>query len=264
MARLFKDGMRELCKHCGERWSKIGVWCQVCIEAEWPYAPVGDGEHWIVWKVAWRRADNLFIGAFGAAYEVGEVTAVWAPANWLLSPLGALKEVAYGNNTNTWERHRDQLTIIAAVGRVRDLQLQENQVLRGLSPALTLAAWPLAECPLTPHEASDLLLDVNGNSEAIDAWECTFRPALPTAVALPPAIHGCQAIVAQITRDLRSSAEQNIWYDLVAKTREIRADVPIQLVEIAYKLRPATLRAIRQRTVEWAERPIAPTNHRVS
>jgi hypothetical protein len=162
---------QELCHHigCGRK-SHTGFWCQDCIEREWPYASLGDGEHWIVWKGVDKIRANLFQGALECPYRLGQVIIPSGASNWLLSPLGAIKE-GYGNH------------ILAAIVRAQDCYLDKHLVLDCTSPVLPLAAFPRSQLP-SYEEAVALLEDVNANLIQIEAFERYMRAQLQ--LPIPP------------------------------------------------------------------------------
>jgi hypothetical protein len=192
--------MTQKCQHIGcENISFTGVWCKECIESEWQSCAVGDGHHWIGWKVAWQKAENLFIGAFGAPYEVGEVTIPFGLADWLLSPLGALKEVVKGANRDLWKKKEGKIYIIAGIVAIKNVELIVQQradestlFLRGNSPCLVLGAYSLSEFPIKPRKAIALLDGMRDNpycQQEVDRWEQRLRPTnIPSDIFLPPPI----------------------------------------------------------------------------
>lgn len=244
------------CQHGGcLNQSHTGFWCQECIEFEWPQAVVGDGQHWIGWKATWQKG-NLFIGAFGAPYKIGEYTIPFACGDWLLSPLGALKEVYQGSNTVIWqENNRSDIHIISAIVRIREVYLKGNQVLRGPSPALTIAAHPLKSFPLRPEQATLLLGQMERERayrQRVDELEKELRPSLPEKVNLPPAIPGPKSSLGD--RLLRRRILREIWRETL---RENTLSgllgyfySPINLGFVTKALSAENLDRIRERTIE--------------
>lgn len=162
------------CQHLGcTQESLTGHWCQGCIEHEWPQAPVGNGEHWIVWKGVWQISDDLFVGSLGAPYELGDVTVPLGLNFCLLSPLGAIKE---GHGTH----------ILAGLVRARDCHLLPRLTLIApYTPFLALAVFPREKLP-DRGLATRLLSQVNEYLPEIESFERQLRPSLPESITLPP------------------------------------------------------------------------------
>lgn len=141
---------------CG-RPSSTGHWCQACIEREWPNAAWGNGGHWIVWKGVTQARPDRFEGALGCPYRLGQISTPQGVSNWLLSPLGALKE-GHGSH------------LLAATVSVRTCALTKRLVLNGLGPVMPLAAFPRDEAP-DGETARAWLSDVNRHLAKIEAFE---------------------------------------------------------------------------------------------
>ena len=160
------------CQHegCG-RESHTGFWCQECIEHEWPYAAWGDGKHWIVWKgvSAARGYFDTFTGALSCPYRLGRVVTLHGTGNWLLSPLGAIKE-EHGTH------------ILAALVGAQWCWLSPRLIIYSGSPALPLGAFPRSQLP-SPEQVRDWLSDVNGHLEVIEAFETLMRAQMQPPIA---------------------------------------------------------------------------------
>lgn len=161
------------CQHvgCGQL-SHTGFWCQRCIEQEWPCAALGDGQHWIAWKGVERagRRDDLFRGAMDCPYRIGRFAHPQGNSNWLLSPLGAIKE-GYGSH------------ILAAIVSAPRCWLRQDLILDSTSPVLPLTAFPRSLLP-TQQQAGRLLDAVNLHLAKIEAFEQQMRRRLPLGSTL--------------------------------------------------------------------------------
>lgn len=178
------------CNNCGLL-SQNGFWCRACLEHNWPYAAAPDGVHCYINKLGIEIAPGLYLGALGAPYEVGQVTAVWGQASWLLSPLGAVSELVVGANAAIWRRSilTGRLFIITALARFADLTLEPNLILATTAPVLVVRAIPvraLARLGLTAKKAKVWLSDVNHFAPAVNQWENWLKPRQRFPVAIPP------------------------------------------------------------------------------
>lgn len=144
------------------------------IRSDWPQALLPGRKRLIAWKGVNQTESQIFRGAIGAPYILNNVTIPLGTANWLLSPLGAIKE-GYGQ------------FILAAVLRVDDTGMRQDFVLDSDSPAFSLAAFSRDELPYNMVQASKLLDKVDINAVEIDAFELEMRQKLviPKALHLP-------------------------------------------------------------------------------
>jgi len=257
--------MGQKCSHEGcSNLSWTGIWCEECIENEWRSCAVGDGLHWIGWKVTWQKANNLFIGAFGAPYEVGEVTVPFGFSDWLLSPLGALKEAVKGANEPLWLRKWKVVRIIAAVISKKNVKLISRETalfLRGNSPALVVGAYPVSSFPVEPEKAIALLDGMRDNpffQEEVDRLERELRPNIPPEIYLPPSIplpssNDLQNIRAEIFRRLTEEAENSYLLKLREKLRKEewnQVDPPLfDLTREVEEAKAEVLRSLRRKTI---------------
>ncbi len=167
-------------------------WCTACLEEEWPACRL-DGRYGLVWKLVsldgrpWTRS---YRGLMGAPYRVGFPSVLFSPrfgiaGNFLLSPLGALKEF-YIRSGVTWEQGMENWALLCVIVPWERVILRPDLVLQGdsVTPHLPLAALGVkvvVRLGLTPQKATSLL---DGLPERVawlevQAWEEKLRPELP-------------------------------------------------------------------------------------
>ena len=182
---------------------QVSHWCIGCMEEEWPSCRL-DGRYGLVWKLVTREdfppqhkkeslIENRYRGMLGALYRVDFPSVLLPPllsfsgiCNFLLSPLGALKEL---HTRSPWKPlgkggNWTLLALIVPWDRVilrSDLVLQGDLFMPHL-PVLALDAASVAKQGLTPGEAVSLL-DALPESSAwltVHAWEKRLRPEVLT------------------------------------------------------------------------------------
>ncbi|MFB6271359.1 MAG: hypothetical protein ABEL51_00545 [Salinibacter sp.] len=200
--------------HSGSSTYWASHWCVACMREAWP-ASVVDERTALVWKAvrAERRGNALYHwqsfsaelsdlsaaegglvkseltrdgdwyrGIMGAPYRLRFPSALLGSANFLLSPLGALKE-----------QHRqagrllppdDASTIVAILVPWAHLALDENQVLTADAhapyvPVHAFAVNELAQRSLPPQRAAELVDALPEAWAEVADWETQLRPALP-------------------------------------------------------------------------------------
>lgn len=204
----------------GFRLTRVSHWCVPCMAEEWPYSAIderyaivwklvrrepdrpppyprrpsagvdeaGDPEDALGWLALWlsrpqRGSETRFRGLMGAPYRLGFPAVLLGAGNFLLSPLGALKEF---ENLRGFAHSPTGWAVLAAVVPWRHLALRPDLVLDAgaFTPYLPLVAHKLealAEQGLTPSKARRLLdeLPDEGAGLAVEAWEARLRPELP-------------------------------------------------------------------------------------
>ncbi len=161
------------------------------ILTDWPHS-WADDRHIVVWKGVSIAADytsltgepedpshwqqGYVFGQLGAPYRAGEPTYPNGPANWCLSPLGAIKN-GFGNR------------LIAAVLPVEGLRIRADFVLETLQGAYTCADLPQqdvqfpdswaadghANVPVQAHHADWILNALDRYADLADAIERQMR-----------------------------------------------------------------------------------------
>ncbi len=190
----------------GFRLTLTSYWCAPCMAEEWPYSRI-DERYALVWKLVRRepesppieqqegvegwlplwlsrpRGGTRFRGLVGAPYRLGFPAVFLGAGNFLLSPLGALKEFenlrGFAHTTAGW-------AVLAAIVPWSRVALRPDFVLDAgaFTPYLPVAAYELealAEQGLMPSRARRLLDALPEESAwlAVEAWESRLRPELP-------------------------------------------------------------------------------------
>lgn len=250
------------CKFCHHQPThNNGELCLNCIKNEWPFAIIENSEYLIVWKATWRKygAKNLAIGFYGAPYQLSKVTAPWGLANWLLSPLGALKETRFGVNRSFWTEKERRIRIIAALAAIKHLRVvnhRKNLIIESTSPVLTVKIMDPAEFPLSAIRANGLLADVNANCLIIDELEKCLRPVIPNRISLPPPLNRQLAlqVIQNVARAFRGRGTFRLWQEF--ETHVVSGNNSIR--EFVQELEPAAVVALRREAVKMAWRQRQP------
>jgi hypothetical protein len=174
-------------------------WCISCMEEEWPASRL-DGCYGLFWKlvsseevgVRGTAGGRRYRGFMGAPYRLGFPSVIFpiflplaGPCNFLLSPLGALKEMHYRAPLD-FEPAWENWAVLAVIVPWERVILRADLVLQGdlFTPLLPVAALEIrriARQGLTPTEASSYL-DALPDSVAwmkVQHWENRLRPELP-------------------------------------------------------------------------------------
>lgn len=175
-------------------------WCRACMREAWP-ASVVDDDYALVWKAVNVEIQNesdsaseslaqlgltrdglWHRGLAGAPYRLGFPGALLGGGNFLLSPLGALKE--HSKRPLPFLPQDETPAVMAIVVPWRRLILDPRQVLiaGAFTPYLPVEAHSVVELSkqgLTPERAAKLLDNLPESWSLVESWETKLHAQLP-------------------------------------------------------------------------------------